>query len=179
MRPLWCIIWYENFPHRSPRERRRSAPGKVLLALFLDFDIQQDERVHPEVRILTDAIVEAVWPPSVGEEDERDGLAKVVQLQTARADRVHDGRVVYDTRRDAERTGAEEDIGVRCRAERVADDEESDVPSVRIFQDRAAFCLDHFAVRDDQWLSIKLFLYGNDEPWNGQLGDKDLPGAPY
>ena len=53
-----------------------------------------DERVHAKVRILAHSVEEAVWPPRVGEEDDRDGLAEVVQLQPARADRVHGGRVI-------------------------------------------------------------------------------------
>lgn len=60
---------------------------------------------------------------------------------------------MYDTRRDAGRAGAEDDIGVCCCAGWVADDDdddESDVLSVRIFHHLAAFCHDHFAVRNDQ-----------------------------
>ena len=140
---------------------RSSSPGKILLALFFDFDVQQDEGVHPEIRVFAHPVVEAVRPPRVGEEDERDGLAKVVQLQAARADRVHDGRVVYDPRRNAERTGAEEDVGVRRRAKGVADDEESDILIVRISQDLVALRLDHVAVRKDERLAVKLFLYGH------------------
>ncbi len=124
-----------------------NAPGQILLALFLDFDVQQDEGVRPEVGILAHTVVEAVWAPRVGEEDERDGLAKVVQLQAAGAHRVHDGRVVYDARRDAERTSAEEDVGVRRRAKGVADDEEGDILSVRVSQDLVACRLDRVAVR--------------------------------
>ena len=118
--------------------------------------------MRPELRILAHAIVEAVWAPRVGEEDERDGLAEVVQLQTARADRVHDGRVVYDARRDAERPGAEEDVGVRRRAKRVPDDKESDVLIVGVSQDLVAFRFDHVTISKDEGLAVKLFLNGGD-----------------
>jgi len=110
--------------------------------------------VHPEVGVLAHTVVEAIWTPRVGEKDERYGLAEVVQLQTARADRVHDGRIVYDARRDAECPRAEEDVGVRGRAEGVTDDEEGDVLSECISQDLVAFRLDHVAVREDERLPV-------------------------
>ncbi len=47
-----------------------------------------------------DAVVKAVWAPRVGEEDDGDGLAVIVQLQTAAPDRIHHGRVVDDLNRD-------------------------------------------------------------------------------
>ena len=90
-------MWYDSSALTLCKQDA-DAPGKVFLALFFDFDVQQDERVHPKVSVLAHAIVEAVGSPRVGEEDEGDGLAKVVQLQTARANCVHDRRVVYDAR---------------------------------------------------------------------------------
>ena len=140
-------------------EEKKNAPEEILLGLFFDFNVQEDERVHAKVRILAHAVVEAVGPPRVGEEDERDGLAEVVQLQPARADRVHDGRVVYDARRDAERAGAEEDVGVCCCAKGVADDEEGDVPRVRVSQDLVTLGLDHFTVSEDERFAVQLFLF--------------------
>ena len=160
MRPL--RILRRNSSARAPckqQDAEADAPGKVFLALFLDFDVQQEERVHPEVRVLAHAIVEAVRSPRIGEEDEGDGLAEVVQLQTARANCVHDGRVVYDAGRDAERACTEEDVRMRRRTEGIADDEESDILSVRISQDLVALRLDHVTVREDKRLPIKLFLY--------------------
>ena len=133
---------------------KRNVPGKILLALFLDFDVQQNERVHPKVRILTHTIVEAVWTPRVGEEDERNGLAKVVQLQATRADRVHDGRVVYDACWDAKRAGTEEDIGVCCCAKGITDDKEGDVLGVCVSQDLVTLRLDHFTVCEDERFAI-------------------------
>ena len=134
------------------------APGKVLLALLLDFDIEQDERVHPKIGVLAHAIVEAVWPPGVGEEDEGDGLAKVVQLQAACSDSVHNGRVVYDARRYAERACAEEDVGVGSCSERITDDEKRYILDVSISQDFVTFCLDHVTVGKNKRFSIELLL---------------------
>jgi hypothetical protein len=149
-----CASFSTVLPHRRPPSRaegkKENAPGEILLGLLFDFYIQQDERVHPEVRILTHAVVEAVRPPRVGEEDERDCLAKVVQLQTASADRVHDGCIVYDARRDTESASAEEDVGVRRRAEGIADDEEGNVLGVRVSQDLVTLGLDRVTVREDE-----------------------------
>ena len=80
--------------------------------------------MHAEVRVLLDAVVEAVRLPGVREEDERDRLPEVVELQAARADGVHDACVVDDARGDVQGASAEEDVGVGGRAEGVADDEE-------------------------------------------------------
>jgi hypothetical protein len=152
LRPL-RIIWYSSSaqtPAQQGGEGKANAPGEILLGLLLDFYIQQDERVHPKVRILAHAVVEAVRPPRVGEEDERDCLAKVVQLQTACADRVHDGCIVYDARWNAESASAEEDVGVRRRAEGIADDEEGNVLGVRVSQDFVTLGLDHVTIRGDE-----------------------------
>ena len=65
---------------------------------------------------------------------------------------------MYDTRRDAERASAEEDVGVCCRAKGVADNEESNILSVRISQDFIALRLDHVTISDDERLSVQLFL---------------------
>jgi hypothetical protein len=126
--------------------------------LLFDFDIEQDERVHPKISILAHAIVKAIGPPGIGEKNEGEGLAKVVQLQAARPDRVHDGRVVYDTRRYPERAGAEKDVGVGSGTERIADDEKRDILNVRISQDLVTLCLDHLTVGKNEGLAIELLL---------------------
>ena len=118
--------------------------------------------MRPKLRILAHAIVEAIWAPRVGEEDERDGLAEVVQLETARADRVHDGRVVDDARRYAERSRSEEDVGVRRRAKGVPDNKESNILIVGVSQDLVAFRLDHVTISGDDGLAVKRFLNGRD-----------------
>jgi hypothetical protein len=122
------------------------APGKVFLALFFDFDVQQNKGVHPKIRVLAHAVVETVGLPGVGEEDEGDGLTEVVQLQTTRANGVHDRRVVYDARRNAEPACTEKDIRVGRSAKGVSDNEESYVFGMRISQDLVAFCLYHIAI---------------------------------
>jgi hypothetical protein len=62
--------------------------------------------VHAEIRVLLDTIVEAIRFPGIGEEHQRDGLAKAVQLETTRANGIHDGGVVDDLGGDAQRAGA-------------------------------------------------------------------------
>lgn len=123
--------------------------------------------MHPKISVLAHAIVEAVWPPGVGEKDEGDGLAKVVQLQAARSDRVHNGRIVYDARRYAERAGAEEDVGVGSSTERIANDEKRNILGVSISQDLVTFCLDHVTVGKNEGLAIELLLQGRE----GELGE--------
>ena len=66
---------------------------------------------------------------------------------------------MYDTRRNAKRTGAEKDIGVCRGAKGVADNEESDILSVRVSQDFIALRLDHVTVSDDERLPVQLFLF--------------------
>jgi hypothetical protein len=68
---------------------------------------------------------------------------------------------MYDTRRDAKRAGAEEDVGVCRRAKGVADNEESDILSVRVSQDFITLRLDHVTVSDDERLPVQLFLFRN------------------
>ena len=135
--------------------------------------------MHPKACILAHPVVEAVWPPRVGEKDERNGLAEVVQLQTTRADRVHDGRVVYDARRDAEGAGAEEDVGVCGCAKGVADNEESDVLSVRVSQDFITLRLDHVTISEDERLLVELFLFGNRISLGTGISGIYMPGALF
>ncbi len=123
--------------------------------------------MHPKISVLAHAIVEAVWPPGVGEKDQGDSLAKVVQLQATRSDRVHYGRVMYDACRYTERAGAEEDVGVGGGTEGIANDEKRNVLGVSIFQDLVTFCLDHVTVGKNEGLAIEDLLYGRE----GELSD--------
>lgn len=68
---------------------------------------------------------------------------------------------MYDARRDAKRTGAEEDVGVCRCAKGVADNEESDVLSVRVSQDLVTLRLDHVSISEDESFAVQLFLFGN------------------
>jgi hypothetical protein len=66
-----------------------------------------------DIRILLDAVVERVRLPCLGEEDEGDCLAEIVQLQATCADGVHDRRVVDHACWDVQGTRAEEHVRVR------------------------------------------------------------------
>jgi hypothetical protein len=101
---------------KQGERRKTDTPGHVLLALLPDLDIEQDERMHPSLPILLDTVIEGVRLPGVGEEDEGDGLAKVVELKAAGAHSVHDGGIVDDGGRNGELTRAEEEVGVGCSA---------------------------------------------------------------
>lgn len=87
-------------------------PGHVLLALLPNLDVDEDKRVQTHLPVLLDAVVEGARPPGIGEEHERDRLAKVVELEAGRAAGVEDGSVVDDLRRDLERACAKEKVGV-------------------------------------------------------------------
>src|ERR1700722_1599023 len=45
-------------------------PCKVFFALFLHFNVKEDQRVHSQVRIFLDAIVKTIGFPCVREEDQ-------------------------------------------------------------------------------------------------------------
>lgn len=68
--------------------------------------------MHPPLPVLLHSIVEGRRLPGLGEEDERDGLSEVVELETARAHGVHHGRVVDHLRRDLKIASAEKEVGV-------------------------------------------------------------------
>lgn len=72
--------------------------------------------MHTHLPILLDTVVETVGLPCLGEEDERDGLTKVVELKSAGTHSVHDGGVVDDLGGDVECSGAEEKVGVGRRS---------------------------------------------------------------
>lgn len=71
-------------------------PSHILLTLLPNLNIQQHKRMHPPLPILLHPIIETIRLPSVGEEDKGDGLAEVIELETAGAHGVHDGGVVDD-----------------------------------------------------------------------------------
>ena len=52
--------------------------------------------MEAKINVFLYAIIEAVGLPCFCEEDERDGLAKVVELEATGADCVHDGSIVDD-----------------------------------------------------------------------------------
>ena len=67
-----------------------------------------------------DLVEEALGLPVVRPEGDGDGLAKVVELEAARAHRVHDRGVVHGLRGDVEVAGAEQEVKVRRGAEGIA-----------------------------------------------------------
>ena len=85
-------------------------------------------------------VVEAVpVPPSLGEEDDGDGLAEPVELQAAGAARVHDARVVDDLDGHAQTQRPQVQVRVRRRAEWVPDHKERHILAARF--------LNHLRVR--------------------------------
>ena len=70
------------------------SPGKILVALLLDLDVQETEGVEAAGQVRRDLLVEAVWAPGVCPEGDGDRLPEVVQLEAAAAHGVHDGGVV-------------------------------------------------------------------------------------
>lgn len=69
--------------------------------------------MHTQICILLHTIVEAVWSPGICEEDERDRLPKVVELQATCTDSIHDGGIVDDPSGYVEVTGSEDDVCMR------------------------------------------------------------------
>lgn len=89
-------------------------PGQIFFALFLDFNVEKNEGVKAKIYVLLDAIVEAVGLPCFCEEHKRDSLAKVVELETTGADRIHNGCIVDYTGGNPQTTSAKDDVGMSC-----------------------------------------------------------------
>lgn len=70
--------------------------------------------MQANITVLLDTIVKTRRPPRVREEHHRHSLSEVVQLQSARTNRVHDGCVVDRAHGDQELARAQEKVGVRC-----------------------------------------------------------------
>jgi hypothetical protein len=66
--------------------------------------------MHPKIDILLDSVVKAIWFPCICEEHEGDGLTKVIELETAGSDGVHDGGVVDDAGGDFQCPSSKDDI---------------------------------------------------------------------
>lgn len=75
--------------------------------------------MHSKIGILFDPIVETVGFPRLGEEDQGDSLAKVVELQTTCSYGIHDGCIVNNLRWNVERPCAKHNVGVCRRPEYV------------------------------------------------------------
>lgn len=133
-------------------------PGHVLLALLADLDIQQNKRVHPNLDVLLELLEPTPGLPIVRVERQGERLAKVVQLQTGRSESSHDRRVVDHLRWDLELRRAEKQVRVRCRAQWVAGDQESDVLGICVAEDLVGFELDGLAVGRDDLFAVELAL---------------------
>ena len=120
--------------------------------------------MQPDRRVLGHAVVEAGRLPGVREEAHADRLPEVVQLQPARADRVHDARVVDAARRDAQRARAQQQVRVRRRPERVAHDQERHVFRRRVAQDLVRARLDQLADREQHGAPVEGFLRSPSDP---------------
>lgn len=68
--------------------------------------------MHPQIDVLLDPIVEAVWFPGIREKHQRHRLSKVVELEPACSYCVHDRGVVDDAHWDFESSSSEDYIGV-------------------------------------------------------------------
>lgn len=79
----WRLV---DFPSPKPRKisseygvkQAAGSPCKILLALLLHLDIQEDQSMQTQVHVFLDAIVEAIRFPRLRKEYERDSLPKVV-----------------------------------------------------------------------------------------------------
>lgn len=72
------------------------------------------------INVFLNFIVETVRPPGIGPVRNRNGLAELVQLQTATTDCIHNGSIVNDLVRYALLFGAYYEIGMCGGAEWIA-----------------------------------------------------------
>lgn len=150
-----------------PLDKSRDVPAHVLDALFAHLDVAQAQRVQAKPHVLADALEPRVRAPVLGPERDADRLAKVVPSEAARAERSGDRRIVddahVDRRRRArarrlERACAHNQVRVRRRRQRVADDQERDVARVRRKQDIVRLELHRLAVRERHFFFVEFFL---------------------
>lgn len=108
--------------------------------------------------IRKDLVKKAIRLPRLRPVWYRNGFPKTVELQTATADRVHDGRVVDNLEGDPLFLGPQHQICVRRRAEGVAHDKEGDVFILRVVEDIVCALLHQITVGNEQTATIELFL---------------------
>lgn len=94
MRPLKSSEQAVSCIPNEVEVRGRRLPYEILFGLLLHLDIEEHKGMHTKVRVFLDSVVEAVRLPGLGEEDERDSLSEIIELQTASTDGVHDGCVM-------------------------------------------------------------------------------------
>lgn len=145
----------------EPRRLVHDPPARQRLQIrLLHLYIQQYQSMQPKLQVVLDAVVEAVRLPAVGEEDHADRLAEGVQAQARGSHGREDGGVGQRARFDGRvvLAAAQGEVGVRGRAEGVADHEEGDVLGVGFGQDVVGAAFDHFAVGDYDGPAIVGFL---------------------
>lgn len=81
------------FENRGIR-REVDLPQEILLALFLNLDIQKHERMQPKLEVLFDPPEPAIGFPVVRPERYGYRLTEIVELKAAGANSVHDGSIV-------------------------------------------------------------------------------------
>lgn len=132
-----------------------------------------------KISIFLDSVVEAVWSPSVCEEHDGNGLAKIIQLQTTRTNSVHNRSIVNDLDRNVKFSGTNYQISMSRGTTYVSitfgmssllyffcqpafdilpiwitDNQESNIDILSVGQNSIALRLDHFAVSHNNLLSI-------------------------
>ena len=99
--------------HVARRLVDQTTSGHIFETLLLNLDIEEDEGVQSNARILGDAVVEGGGLPVIQEEDHGHGLPEVVELQARGADGGQDGGVGDGARGDGEFARAQDEVGVR------------------------------------------------------------------
>lgn len=157
--------------HVSGRLKDVSASHDVLNALLLDLDIQQHQSVQTNLSVLVDLVVERIGLPRVSEENQRHGLAKVVQLQTASTNSVHNRGIVDGLVLDSELSGSNDQVSMGGGSKGITNNEECNVVLLGTSEDVVGGLLDHLSVSKNQLLAVKLLqslLLGSHE--NGGVG---------
>eukprot|EP00963_Diacronema_lutheri_P006107 scaffold519_cov331-Pavlova_lutheri.AAC.8 len=135
-----------------------------LYGEFLDSDVQQAKRVQSSFPVGFEFVVEAVWFPSFGEEDEGDAFSVSVELQSTSTHAGEDVRIVHHAHFHTPLSCSELQVAVGGGTERIAHHEERHVfgfcGSQQVFFDAllGEFPICHFdfhAVRGFQFLHAR------------------------
>lgn len=110
------------------------------------------------LKISHNLLEKTLRPPSIHPIRYRDGLPKTVQLQPATADRIHNGRIVDHLKGNLFLSRPQNEIGVRCCTERIADDQQCHVISCSVVQDVIGELFDEIAVGYEELFAIELLL---------------------
>lgn len=102
--------------------------------------------MKPAIPVDLNFVVEAVRLPGVRPVRNRNGLTEPVQLQTATTDGVHDGRIVHHLKSDALLLGPDDEVRVRCGAERITHHQQSNVHVICSGQNLVGTLLNEIAI---------------------------------